>query len=78
MGPTFRSQYSFERFGAGGSREGVGSALLRSTLFGKNSTHLRSTLLKRVFFDKTEKSTLLKRVVVRQIEKSNILNRVVV
>ena len=31
---------------------GVGSTLLRSTLFGENSTPLRSTLLKRVVFDK--------------------------
>ena len=43
---------------------GVGSAILRSNIFGKNSTLLRSTLLKRVIFDKIENITLLKRVVV--------------
>ena len=38
----------------------VRKAILRSTLFGKNSTLLRSTLLKRGIFDKTEKSILFK------------------
>ena len=57
---------------------GVGSTLLRRTVFGKNTTLLRSTLLKRVFFDKIEKSNILKRVVVLEIEKSNLLKIVVV
>ena len=39
---------------------GVGSTNLRSTIFGKNSTLLRSTLLKRIYFDKIEKSSLFK------------------
>ena len=43
---------------------GVGSTILRNTIFGKNSTLLRSTILKRVIFDKIEKSTILKIVVV--------------
>ena len=43
---------------------GLGNTILRSTLFGKNSTLLRSTLLKRIIFNKIENSTLLKRVVV--------------
>ena len=34
---------------------GVGSTILRSTLFGKNSALLRSNLLKRVIFDKNRK-----------------------
>ena len=42
----------------------VGSTILRSTIFGKNSTLLRSTLLKGVIFDKIKNSTLLKIVVV--------------
>ena len=39
---------------------GVGSTILRSTIFGKNSTLLRSTLLKRLIFDKIENSSLFK------------------
>ena len=56
----------------------VASTLLRSSIFGKNSTILRSDILKREVFDRIEKSTHLKRVVVREIEKSTILKRVVV
>ena len=39
---------------------GVGSTILRSTIFDKNSSLLRSTLLKRVIFDKIERSSLFK------------------
>ena len=39
---------------------GVGSTILRSTIFGKKSTLLRSTLLKRIIFDKIKKSGLFK------------------
>ena len=52
---------------------GVEINLLRSTLFGKNSTLLRSTLLKMIVFDKIENIILLKRVFVREIEKSTLL-----
>ena len=37
---------------------GVGITILRITIFGKNSTLLRSTILKRVIFDKIKKSSL--------------------
>ena len=33
---------------------GVGSTILRSTIFGKNSTLVRSNLLKRVIFEKSK------------------------
>ena len=39
---------------------GVGSTILRSTIFGKNSTLVRSNLLKRVIFDKIENSNIFK------------------
>ena len=39
---------------------GVGSTLLRSTIFGKKSTLLRSTLLKRVFLIKSKRVLFLK------------------
>ena len=56
--------------GGGNRREltfqaGVGSDIFRSTIFAKNSTLLRSNLLKRVVFDRIEKSPLLKIVVFR-------------
>ena len=57
---------------------GVGITLLRSTNFGKNSTLLRSTLLKTVVFDKIENSTILKILVVQEIEKRALLKIVVV
>ena len=57
---------------------GVGSTLLRSYLFGKKGTLLRSTILKIVVIDKIENSTLLKRVVVQKIKNSTLLKRVVV
>ena len=57
---------------------GVGSTLLRSTLFFKNSTLLRINLLKTVVFDKTENINLLKIVVVQEIEESNVFKRVAV
>ena len=56
----------------------VESTLFRSTIFGKNSTLLSSTLMRRVVFDKIEKSTLLKILVVQEIERSTLLKRVVV
>ena len=61
-----------------GLEAGVGSNLLGSTLFGKNSTLLRITLLKRVFFDKIENSNIFKIVGVREIEIIAPLKRVVV
>ena len=42
---------------------GAESNILRSTIVGKMSALLRSTLLKRVVFEKIEKITLLKRVI---------------
>ena len=43
---------------------GVGSTLLRSTIFGKNSILLRINLLEKVILDKIEKGNILKRVVI--------------
>ena len=51
-----------------GRRPGVGS-----TIFDKNSTILRSTLWKRVVFEKIKKSTLLKILVVQEIERITLL-----
>ena len=78
---TERDNFLYESPEIGGGvvpGPGVGSTLLRSTIFGENSTPLRSTLLKRVVFDKIEKSTILKIVVIREVDKSTLLKRVVV
>ena len=42
---------------------GLKSNILRSNIFGKMSALLRSTLLKRLVFEKIEKSTILKRLI---------------
>ena len=60
------------------ARQGYGLLFGGVLFLEKNCTLLRSTILKRVVFDKIENITLLKGVVVRYNKKSTFLEVIIV